>query len=1557
MKFPALLLTILFVTLSSCPADILRVMQGASGSNDGSTWADAFPYLRNALTSANPGDTIWLAQGVHTPDQGFGAAAGSRTATFQIPNGVVVLGGFIGTEFTADQRRPATHITTLSGDLAGDDLNHSLSWNSATPATSKVTENSYHVVTASNIGSAILDGLTITGGYGDGAGSNNRGSGLFLDSANLDLKNCIIINNRAKYGAAMTFNNGSNPEISDCTFLQNYADSSGDGGTGYLNNSSPTFTHCSFQSALATQGGHFYLTASSPTFTNCVLRGGTADTAGGAVFMTNASAPVFTNCSFRLNSADLGGGIRCVNATPTLQNTILWGNLDTSSGSSVTTTASASLSNNNPSTVATHSLVQNINFSGSNNNLDGTDPANDPLFYSSPDGTYCTVDISSPVIDQGDNSLNTTTTDLADNDRVSRGTIDLGAFEFPFVILYVDSSATGTGNGSSWTNAFTTLQQAFDEAGPGEEIWVAGGVHYPDEGPGRTDNDTASTFFLPDEVLVFGGFAGTETARHQRDPISNPTVLSGDLDQNDTLKDSDGVITDTSGLTGSNSRHVVTITGSRIDGHLDGFVVTAGLGEFIHGFPWHHQGNGFYCAPSAQFPATLSLNNCLIQGNKGTDGAGLFLSFTTAEITHCQIIGNESQSGGSFGGGGYAALTSDAVSFTNCTIRGNTAFLNGGGGYHSDSANVTCINSTFEGNHAPTGSGLYDEGSSSQVINSILWNTNDSDTAADEFSNNGLATTTFSHSLVRHHDLSASGNNLDGTDPDNDPLFLDPLPTTLLAKTGGNPRLSVNSPARNVGDNAANLFTTDLDGLPRINDTIIDLGAHEITPVRHHVDLTATGNDDGTSWADAFSDLHDALAAATNGDEIWITAGIYRPGDGSNRAVSYTITGTIALYGGFDGTETDLSQRDIDANRTILSGDLDANDTVSPTGIILDPADLTGNNAYTVLSASLSNNFNFFTEPLILDGLTVTGGLGGSTGGGINIDVVGGPVHLIDCTIRGNSSSLGGGIHVSSITQSATLTDCRLGNNLALINGGGIHGSVDTLNLDNCTIIENHANQLGGAVYHGINHLNITGTDFESNSADDDGGAVYVHIDGSATIADSTFLTNTATDLGGAINARYNTTLTLDTSTFTTNSADKGGAIHTEETANISDTSFTTNTAGEGGAIKASEPLSVTGSTFTGNSATGPSPSSDGGAISGRGLTLTDTTFLENTAVSTGGAVYSNNLSLHSTSLTNCSFQGNSADGNGGGVQIINGSTTITNSVFAGNLGTFGGGLNLSDCNPATLTNCSFQGNRSTFAGGGASLYDTTATITNTVAWSNSANGSTSTPNDSSIEVYVTSTATFSHSLLQNETPSGSGNLNGTLSGNAPLFVNMTDPALAPLSSGDLRLQSGSAARDLGLNSANATSTDLDGNARIHNGTIDLGAYEYGSTPPTGSTFATLFPGLDPDADANGNGQSNYVDYATGADPTAPHDVSSLLVLNGNLLTLPQRMGVTDVFAAWRKSDTLEANDWSTMVEGVDYQIQSTTTSGVQQLTTIEILLSAPDDPVMFFRQRFTTTP
>ena len=138
-----------------------------------------------------------------------------------------------------------------------------------------------------------------------------------------------------------------------------------------------------------------------------------------------------------------------------------------------------------------------------------------------------------------------------------------------------------------------------------------------------------------------------------------------------------------------------------------------------------------------------------------------------------------------------------------------------------------------------------------------------------------------------------------------------------------------------------------------------------------YVDASATGANVGTSWQDAFTSLQPALAAALTGDDIWVAAGTYKPGN--NRAATFQLISGVEIYGGFPVGGGDFASRDPELNPTVLSGDI---------GTPSNNAD----NSYHVVTGSGTDN------TALLDGFVVSDGNSNSTspndrGGGLYNDI------------------------------------------------------------------------------------------------------------------------------------------------------------------------------------------------------------------------------------------------------------------------------------------------------------------------------------------------------------------------------------------------------------------------------------------------------------------------------------------------------------------------------------------------------------------------------------------
>jgi len=460
-----------------------------------------------------------------------------------------------------------------------------------------------------------------------------------------------------------------------------------------------------------------------------------------------------------------------------------------------------------------------------------------------------------------------------------------------------------------------------------------------------------------------------------------------------------------------------------------------------------------------------------------------------------------------------------------------------------------------------------------------------------------------------------------------------------------------------------------------------------------YVKANATGNNNGSSWTHAYTDLQTALASAVNGghDQVWVAAGSYTPTTGTDRGAVFMLQNGVAIYGGFAGTETMLSERNISANLTVLSGDIDHNDSQTP--VITDLSTVTGNatNSYHIIGDVATDS------SAILDGFTISGGNANgeawpdNSGGGVFSYLSGAMVRNV--TFSGNSATGGGGMYADSSTL--TLSNVTFSGNSASL-GGGMSVYSSTLTLNNMTFSSNNA-QYGGAILNRNSNPMLNTVTFSSNRASVSGGGMYNNAS-NPMLTDITFSDNSATSNGGAMfNATSSPTLT--NVMFSNNRAinGSGGGMVNMSSSNptLSNVTFNGNSASvSGGGMEnnASSP-SVRTVTFSGNSA----PSGGGMYNRVSHPEVTDVTFATNSASSGGGM---HNYGSNPT-LTNVTFSDNSVSVIGGGLYNYGSNPTLTNVTFSGNSARFNGGGMSNDASSPTLTSITFSGNSADGSGGG----------------------------------------------------------------------------------------------------------------------------------------------------------------------------------------------------------------------------------------------------------------
>ena len=709
-----------------------------------------------------------------------------------------------------------------------------------------------------------------------------------------------------------------------------------------------------------------------------------------------------------------------------------------------------------------------------------------------------------------------------------------------------------------------------------------------------------------------------------------------------------------------------------------------------------------------------------------------------------------------------------------------------------------------------------------------------------------------------------------------------------------------------------------------------------------YVDADADPGGGGSSWTDAYNDLQLALedAEAEAPVQIWVATGTYTPtwqfDTEDPRSATFQLVNGVAIYGGFAGNEALLNERDWVNNVTILSGDIGTEDDDSDNvyhvlrgieinePVVLDGLTITG--GYAKTTASYDERFGgglfAYAAELRLENLRVEGNTAEEWGGGLYIN--GSNATLVNVTFSGNAAGNGGGFCVNN--SEAALTNCTFSGNSATA-GGAIYVYNASPSLINCILWGDDGPEIlnAGTSAPAVTYSDIQGSYEGEENIDADplfvdaaGGDLRLQLASPAIDAgDSSApgLVGIHTDLGGnprfagvvdmgayeaphnplfvdldAIGANdgtswedaltdlqvalawaqdgveiwaaagtYKPTWRFDAGDprsaafqmangvaiyggfdpsvgadeweerdWEANSTILSGDLNGDDGpdfANREDNSYHVFYHDENPGSSAI----LDGFTISGGNASGPPPHRRGGGMYSykSSPTLTNCTFEDNSASLDAGGML--NWVDSSPTLTNCTFKGNLSSQSGGGMQNIASAPTLTDLVFINNSARYGGGLYNHYSSPVLtnvafigneaeygggmhaynsaemLTNCTFSGNSATYYGGGLYNDYSTPTLTNCILWGDTTGGL---PSEISGDP-----ATVTYSDIQGGYPDAGGtNIDAD-----PLFL---DP-----DNGDVHLGPGSPCIDAGTDDVpdppGLPETDFEGDPRIMDGDDD----------------------------------------------------------------------------------------------------------------------------------------
>lgn len=1560
-------------------------------NGNGTSWSNAFSSIQQAIDTAQAGDSIFISAGIYKPTNDT-----NRAASFVLKSDIQLYGGFseIGNpEFT--DRNWEINKTILSGDIGipYDSIDNSRNIVTGSFLGQNTIFDGFYIensfdgssikleAKSGDTCSAIIRNLKISNNRAVGGGIYNNGGGLtcYAESSGVieaEFSNIVFEGNRASLGGAAYLyckGGGLNRSIYRNLRINNNTAFRGAGiyliSGGATSIMEPDFNDIEITNNSSTHtGGAIELILDrngvvKPVFNNAIINGNEAARYGGVIYANvdnpysgdKVIDPIFSNATITNNTALTGAILNiyydrnihsepesakralleyninfkyCLIANNTALSSKLFSvdaggignvfinienstitknysarNLSTTNNNKINFTSSiywnnSNLSINNGYLNAQYSCIENFRIDLTNINL--------PPRFNDPDNNDFTLSDYSPCIETGKNN------------------VDMGVFPYTGVakdpmdtlIVYIKNNATGNNDGTSWTDAFTSLNDALKYAFKGNQIeyenlqfWVAAGIY-----TATSDTTRMKSFKLKSNVQIYGGFIGNETALDQRNFKVNKTFISGDI----------GIINDQT----DNTFNIVIAENVNSSAVLDGFHIVNAGNKTSYGY-----GGAISCISRSGkcnpiFRNLEIYNNGTLNGQNNNYAGAVSCnsieanSYCSPQFDSISIHHNY----GYYVGGIYIDNGSGDNNICEPRLSNILMHSNYGNDYRSlvisgDSiCNPTIDHATIvEGETDTIGNLVSFRGANTEISNSIIWGEQ----------NSGIETINANPII----NWSCIPGGYPGTNNiSKNPRFTS---ASLLDYS-----LSPYSPCINSAS-----YFSDMGAIP-FNDTAKTPTGLKII----YVNQNATGLNNGETWTNAYTNLQDALYSIGSEQwnkfescQIWVAKGVYKPTNDTTRDAKFYIKTSTKLFGGFSGTETNLTQRNFNTNETILSGDI---------GVQNDSSDNSQNILYM-------ENVDSTTE---INGFTISNAYNKYSYG-----------CAISCLAEGSGSNC-----------LPTFKNLTVKNNCAIYTSSAFRSIIDLRGpqffpsrpdplsyciptFDSCTIIDNygtgifHSNAtsivMNSAIennYRGLyysassnpsNYSTVTNVNIKNNYID--GG---LHSSGASIhFKDVLISNNHSTKHGGGLKLAFSNIyqpddpdqtipLIFENVEISNNSADSmGGGIYIDHGnkktiayAPLYNLKIMNNRALDGGGIYVYDKWD--------------------NSLWGRlNLELKDVYMSGNSATNDGGAIHFM-VSRYSFSANRCIFEKNKAGKAGGAIcskrhrsssdQSIT-KFEVINSLISTNESDTGGafsmqlpGINFNFFN-STITN-----NISNHIGGiyfypNTILNKIDCDINNTVFWGNK-NGN--------LELASNINMNFANCAMEGGFGDSLTVLNlqseNTGSNTALLYPEFKDPA-----NSDFRLTENSGLIDYGNKDSllPGMENDLAGNTRVFNNYVDIGAYEFIDTT-SNLHISKVFPQeIDEDESIEINNSMLVISNPNNSKLNIViHEGANYSILNNTISPTPNFYG--NIFVSVQVQDSLNISNLKTIpitINSVNDRPQITTQASDETISPdIEYLKS-----------------